>query len=396
MASRFSRLLEEESEHQWLAIGLFALFALAGGWAVSATGTLSSLSDAPVTAAWHGHDVIDVAMIDGDWDLAHLGVVVDAQGPLLYLQEEEGQDGVTIITRSNVPERLLKTNDGVWWDAGNGVLQGYAEAGDQPADYRQTLSGLDEGQAIDLVQSSTTNAVLGWLLVQDGQSTSAVAYDGLGSEFTAVSSPEGVTWTHLERLDERHLAAVGWRASTAPGQNPAQPERQAAISLIQIDDGTMVLLETLNGPEGSVHTALATADEMVLVATEQGAILVGSDTEITAIDVKSAAAMAAEDGSLWFAGGADSTLMPKWVDGALHSERLAAPLGLSVTDSESDGHRWILFGLEGAGEHAALVLDADHSASMLSGRGFLNLLFLVVGTACILGLAGTWWRQATA
>ena len=51
------------------AIGLFALFALAGGWAVSATGTLSSLSDAPVTAAWHGHDVIDVAMIDGDWDL---------------------------------------------------------------------------------------------------------------------------------------------------------------------------------------------------------------------------------------------------------------------------------------------------------------------------------------
>ncbi|MEC8741647.1 MAG: hypothetical protein VXX95_01210, partial [Candidatus Thermoplasmatota archaeon] len=121
-----------------------------------------------------------------------------------------------------------------------------------------------------------------------------------------------------------------------------------------------------------------------------------SDAETTSIDVMSSAAMVAEDGSLWFAGGADSTLMPKWVDGALHSERLAAPLGLAVTDSESDGHRWILFGLEGAGEHAALVLDADHSASMLSGRGFLNLLFLVIGTACILGLAGTWWRQATA
>ena len=394
MASRLSRLLEEESEHQWLAIGLFALFALAGGWAVSATGTLSSLSDAPVTAAWHGHDVIDVAMIDGDWDLAHVGIVVNQQGPLLYIQHTEGEGGVTIISETSVPERLLKADDGVWWDAGNGVLRGYAETGDQP--YKQTLSGLDSGHAIDLVQSSTTTAVLGWLLVQDGQSTSAVAYDGLGSEFTAVSSPEGVTWTHLERLDERHLAAIGWRASTAPGQNPAQPERQAAISLIQIDDGTMVLLETLNGPEGSVHTALATADETVLVATQQGAMLVGSDAETTSIDVTSSAAMVAEDGSLWFAGGADSTLMPKWVDGALHSERLSAPLGLAVTDSESDGHRWILFGLEGAGEHAALVLDADHSASMLSGRGFLNLLFLVVGTACILGLAGTWWRQATA
>ena len=118
MASRLSRLLEEESEHQWLAIGLFALFALAGGWAVGATGTLSSLSDAPVTAAWQGHDVIDVAMIDGEWDLAHVGIVINPQGPLLYIQHTEGQDGVTIISETNVPERLLKADDGVWWDAG--------------------------------------------------------------------------------------------------------------------------------------------------------------------------------------------------------------------------------------------------------------------------------------
>lgn len=396
MASRLSRLLEEESEHQWLAIGLFALFALAGGWAVGATGTLSSLSDAPVTAAWQGHDVIDVAMIDGEWDLAHVGIVINPQGPLLYIQHTEGQDGVTIISETNVPERLLKTEEGVWWDAGNGVLRGYAESGDQPADYRQTLSGLESGHAIDLVQSSTTTAVLGWLLVQDGQSTSAVAYDGLGSEFTAVSPPEGVTWTHLERLDERHLAAVGWRTSTAPGQNPAQPEQQAAVTLIQIDDGTMVALETLQGPDGSVHTVAPAAEETVLVATEQGAMLVGSDAEVTVIDVQSTAAMAAEDGSLWFAGGAESTLMPRWVDGTLGSERLASPLGVAVSASESDGHRWLLFGLEDGGDHAALVLDVDHTSSPLSGRGFLNLLFLIVGTACILGLAGTWWRQAKA
>ena len=86
MASGLSRLLEEESEHQWLAIGLFALFAVAGGWAVGATGTISSLGNAPVTAAWQGHDVLDVAMVDGDWDLAHVGIVVDQQGALLYLQ----------------------------------------------------------------------------------------------------------------------------------------------------------------------------------------------------------------------------------------------------------------------------------------------------------------------
>ncbi|MGB2276454.1 MAG: hypothetical protein ACPH5S_05735, partial [Candidatus Poseidoniaceae archaeon] len=114
------------------------------------------------------------------------------------------------------------------------------------------------------------------------------------------------------------------------------------------------------------------------------------------IDVASTAAMATEDGSLWFAGGADSTLMPRWIDGTLETERLAAPLGVSITASESDGHRWLLFGLDETGDHAALVLDADHTGSLLSGRGFLNLMFLIVGTMCILGLAGTWWRQATA
>ena len=40
-----------------------------------------------------------------------------------------------------------------------------------------------------------------------------------------------------------------------------------------------------------MHTALATADETVLVATQQGAMLVGSDAETTSIDVTSSAAM---------------------------------------------------------------------------------------------------------
>ncbi|MCH1411672.1 MAG: hypothetical protein L7U48_06285 [Candidatus Poseidoniaceae archaeon] len=394
MASGLSRLLEEESEHQWLAIGLFALFALAGGWAVSATGTISSLGNAPVTAAWQGHDVLDIAMLDAEWDLAHVGIVVDPQGPLLYLQENEGQAGVTLITRSNVPERLLDTEDGVWWDAGNGVLQGcYVDGGEVV--FQQSLSGLDQGQAVDLVLAEDTTNVLGWLLVADGQSTSAVAYDGLGSNFTAVSAPEGVTWTHLEQFDERHLAAIGWRVAATPGQNPAQPEMQAWITVIQVQDGTMTKLQSVEGPLGSVHSTASFNDGTVLVATEENAVLIDSGASTTSLGVRSSAAMLADDGTVWFAGSGDSTLMPRWMDGTLDTERLASPLGLIVTSAESDGHRWVLFGTNGDGEHAAMVLDVDQNASPLSGRGFLNLMFLVVGTASILGIASTWWRQST-
>lgn len=394
MASGLQRLFEEESEHQWLAIGLFALFALAGGWAISATGTISSIGNAPVTAGWQGHDVLDVAMVDGEWDLAHVGIVVDSQGPLLYQQEDEGQEGVTIITRTNVPERLLDTENGVWWDAGNGLLLGLAEDNGGDLVQSQSLSGIDEGHAIDLVSTEDSNQVLGWLLVANGQSTSAVAYDGLGSNFTAIDAPEGVTWTHLERFDEDYLAAVGWRVATTPGQNPAQPERQSSVTVILVEDGTMTVLQSIYGPLGSVHSTASLGDGSVLVATEQNAMLIDSDASMTDLDVRSSAAMVATDGTVWFAGGADSTLMPRWVDGTLESERLPSHLGMSVASSESDGHSWILFGTDGDGDHAALLLDVDQNASPLSGRGFLNLLFLVVGTASIIGIAGTWWRQS--
>ena len=45
----------------------------------------------------------------------------------------------------------------------------------------------------------------------------------------------------------------------------------------EIDDGTMVALETLQGPDGSVHTVAPAAEETVLVATEQGAMLFGKE-----------------------------------------------------------------------------------------------------------------------
>ena len=158
----------------------------------------------------------------------------------------------------------------------------------------------------------------------------------------------------------------------------------------------MLPLETLDGPGGMAHTVSLAEEGVVLVATEEHAMLVASDASITVIDVRSSAAMVADDGSVWFAGGAESTLMPRWADGELQSKRLAAPLGAHVSSSSSDGHRWVLFGLDEAGEHAALMLDVDQLSSPFSGRGFLNLLSLVVGTASIVGLANTSWRQTFA
>ena len=43
MASGWRKLLEEESEHQWLAIGVFFIFIIIGGFLIGGTSSLEGM-----------------------------------------------------------------------------------------------------------------------------------------------------------------------------------------------------------------------------------------------------------------------------------------------------------------------------------------------------------------
>ena len=43
MASGWRKLLEEESEHQWLAIGVFFIFIIIGGFLIGGTNSLEGM-----------------------------------------------------------------------------------------------------------------------------------------------------------------------------------------------------------------------------------------------------------------------------------------------------------------------------------------------------------------
>ena len=64
MASGWRKLLEEESEHQWLALGLFLVFVVIGGFLIGGTRNLEGMVlgvDSDENFAFDdGHHIIEI------------------------------------------------------------------------------------------------------------------------------------------------------------------------------------------------------------------------------------------------------------------------------------------------------------------------------------------------
>ncbi len=106
MASGWRKLLEEESEHQWLAVGLFFVFIIIGGFLIGGTSSLEGM----VLGTDPSHDLvfeegdflIDIEYHEGaSWSEAHSGILKTQQGHKMY--QQMGLDDVDDILPENDP-----------------------------------------------------------------------------------------------------------------------------------------------------------------------------------------------------------------------------------------------------------------------------------------------------
>ncbi len=389
MASRFSSLLEQESEHQWLAIGLFARFALAGGWAINASSDLSGVGLASMDAAWTQEDLLDVALVEGSWSNAHVGLVDTDTGQRIYRQTGAEASEFKLLDASERPSRLLPQDDGsVWWDAAAGEVRGVASDGQRMT----AITGLDDERVLDLLVIDE-QGVYGILLYRSGTSTGVVAFDGLDGNFSSLSAPEGVTWTDLEMTDSGQVLAAGWRM--LEGSNPATPDVVSVVSFLSNDAGMLTLdVASVDGPKGYLHTLLPRNAEEVVLATRQGTMLLDSSGSRTFLNVPSLAAAIDAEGKVWLIGAADGTTVVVWDGTGTDVRSMPTPLGIQVEVSTSTTSTWLLFGPDKDGTLQGIEIDMSIEASVLSGRGFLNMLFLLVGVISLAGVGASWWAEA--
>jgi hypothetical protein len=389
MAGRLTALLEQESEHQWLAIGLFALFALGGGWAINARSELSGVGLASMDAAWTQEDLLDVALMDGAWTNTHVGLVDTAAGQRIYMQTGPGAESFDLVDATERATRLFPQDDGsVWWDAEEGELRGVTSDGQRVT----AATGLQGEQVLDLVVVDTAD-VYGLVLFRSGTGTGVVAFDGLGGTFSSLSAPAGVTWTHLLDMGPGHVLVAGWRM--LDGSNPASPDVVSVVALLSNDRGTISIDGgSMDGPEGYVHSLLHRNAEEAVLATRFGAMAVTSTGERTFLQLPSIAAAVDDEGGVWFIGSSESSSVVIWDGTTTNVRSMPSTLGINVEVSTSSTATWLLFGQNNEGKLVGVEIDMAHETSALSGRGFLNMLFLLVGVISLAGLGASWWVEA--
>ena len=210
MAGRWRRLLEEESEHQWLTLSLFALFVLFGAFAIDATEHFVGDRITNVTAQHQGGSGLDSEYHENNGSYTSL---VFAPGAGYHLFTEHVDDGT--VSEVYSPERVdladevnfLKTMpDGeILFSVQPNQLIGLQGNTMVTYDY-----GLEDESftTLDVAEFENDKATHRLMLTQEGSTNSFRGVVGM-SPTAPMSMSSGVQWHHVEAHSEGVWVGLG-------------------------------------------------------------------------------------------------------------------------------------------------------------------------------------------
>jgi len=389
MASGWRKLLEEESEHQWLALGLFLVFIVIGGFLIGGTRNLEGMMlgvDSDENFAFDdGHHIIEIDYhANSEWDGAHSAILLNGSGMKMYQQfssadvndivpfDDQLIRDVTFFESDEEGTVTYSASQNTITTVVNGMLS------NQILDDGIGSTFSIQGIARDTSDTILNNRIL--ITSEDGGS----GVRGLGmSGVTVSSSPDpSVSWTELVYLEDNTYIATG--VFTYHDNNPALLESKIVFAYITWAGGSeapQVLISPVMGNGSEVHSLTSMKDGLAAAASNQEAYTISKDSiEIHSI---SATAMVYEpsENRLWFFGelGTKSILRMDVETGEETTKNLQYALPLEPTFVLIEGDSLYIHGYDAKGESDRLSLDLTLEGSMSSGRGFLNFLFLFAG-----------------
>tara|TARA_B110000444_G_scaffold22277_1_gene18501 strand:+ start:2648 stop:3880 length:1233 start_codon:yes stop_codon:yes gene_type:complete len=389
MASGWRKLLEEESEHQWLALGLFLVFVVIGGFLIGGTRNLEGMVlgvDSDENFAFDdGHHIIEIAYhANSDWDGAHSAILLNSSGMKMY-QQLSSADVNDIVP---FDDELIR--DVTFFESDEEGTVTYSAAQNTITTVVNAMPSnqiLDDGTgssfSIQGIAKDTSDLILNnRVLITSEDGGSGVR--GLGmSGVTISSSPDpSVSWTDLVFLEADTYIATG--VFTYHDDNPALLGSKIVFAHITWAGGSnvpQVLISSVMGNGSEVHSLTSMKNGLAAAASNQEAYIISKDSiEIHSI---SATAMVYEpcEHRLWFFGeqGSKSILRMDVETGEETTKNLQYALPLQPTFVLIEGDSLYIHGYDNKGEPDRLSLDLSLEGSMSSGRGFLNFLFLFAG-----------------
>ena len=360
LMSGWRRLLEEESEHQWLSFALFTIIVIIGAILIDWSSDLSGI---------HEGSALEVN-----------GLVLDSTEDSVLYQTEDG----TLIKYKDTEENsqyatCLEEYRGMTL-ACLGTEGMLAYIGDGGPDCDTEWCQFSIGDNLTVTEVSGNGLAL-MLIVQDGTSNSLAAI------WYGDSNPQPVVTQYEETMhldviiptDDGWLIGGSWQAPPNwLGSNPTSPPKYELVIEAEWDGiGAPSIEIVYMGNEGSIHGIFSTDSGYVATGTSDTILI--SDDEIKSLGISSHTAAVDNNDNVWLFGGLGSTTVAVLSGSEITLEKLPEPLDILPTYATCDSDGMIsVHGSDSYDESSAFSIDSNARTSFTSLRGILDLGFILV------------------
>jgi hypothetical protein len=387
MAGKWRRLLEQESEHQWLSIAAFFIFVLVGAFAIGATEHFVGATVVDVEAAHDGGLVTEIAY--GPDAGTYTALVYSPQnGYSLYTEDTQNGDLRVVYSPETVDNgaevNFLKTMpDGeILFSVTNNQVIGLQ--GEQMAFYDYPTTNGEFG-VLDVAEHMSGDIVHRLLLTQEGTNTSVRGVVAM-TPTPAMSTSLGVQWHTIESYGSDLWIALGTHVSTAgaDGSSPATPQARPVLGWIQWEgtNATPVVQKVQTFGEGVFHSVAKSGDAVVIGGTSQS-LLIHAPNDVEVLEIATVHVIADTNERVWFIGPMGSTVLRTYHNGDLDTHVLGRPMPVESHSVGASGRFVHVHGTDESGAPIQWSIDTSANGSIESGRGFLNLLYLMTGTVIL-------------
>ena len=394
MASGWRKLLEEESEHQWLAIGLFFVFIIIGGFLIGGTSSLEGMvlgtdpSDELVFE--EGEFILEIDYHeDASWSQAHSAILKTSTGLKMYQQmDSDDVDDILPVNDPGIENITFFSADedgAVTFSSSLNTLSTYVNG----MISNQILEdGYGSEFGITAMAHDSSSLLNNRLLVTSEDGGSGLrGLNGQGLVTISSTIQNSLIWEEVVYLTDSTFLVAGTYTVQLQSQSPASPSTQIVLAHVYWDgDSTapQVIRQSMgNGSE--IHSISRTSGGGAVVASNEDLYIASVDSIETMNYPSNAMIYECKQHRVWLFGerGSESVLRIDLETGDASSKNLAYPFPLQATSGMAEGGTVYIHGFDAQGEADRISLDLSIEGSLSSGRGLLNFGFILVGVIMI-------------
>ena len=384
MAKVWKQILKQESEHQWLAIGVFFVFIILGAMMIKGTSFLPGI-DLLDNEIGDDFRIMESTYIDEHENY----ILTYNQGDYELVWSDNGDLTTVIGTDSNHDAASIDfitklSNDSIIIPQESSSMLLIQDGNIFPfeTNYGDDVFGIKH--VAENRQQSNDN-----LMMLTTEVDGKYGFRGLDSNgITSSPTPDNqnVEWQKVASISDELWIATGiYVPSPSIGEDsPATPSIRPVYATIIWSGGyTAPMISHLDsggtGEVGEYHSIIHyNHDEIIIAGTHQTIRFNHVTNSAEKIDFASVAGISDDCNSAWLFNGMDSRSVLRISQDNHEIMKLPHKLPLTVESSGFDGETIYLHGTDKSGTSKVLTFDTTAVGSIESGRGFLNLSFIII------------------